>query len=282
VQRDDDRTGPAVSLERRMLDAERRAREIAENAQAEAEAAREEAVRAQEEAERAQRLETQARERLQVLVEAGVAMAASLETRSVLAAATAAAARRVCDYSVAFVVDREGRVEAAVGAHRDPTRFGMVERMASAHLPDREDPDSIVADVLKTGEPALIPHLSPEQMERMMAPGEQLELARSLGLASLIAAPLAARGRTLGVLVLVRDDPSTPFVEEDPSPSTTRGSTRNASTSRRRCGGASCHRSCRGSRVWRSPRATSPPLRGRRSAAISTTSSRPHPDVGSP
>ena len=215
MQRDDDTTDPTVSLEQRMLDAERRAREIAENALAEAEAAREEAVRARGEAERAHRLETLARERLQVLVEAGVAMAASLETRSVLAAATAAAARRICDYGVAFVVDREGRVEAAVGAHRDPARFGMVERMANAHLPEPEEPDSIVAEVLKTGEAALIPNLSREQMERMMAPGEQLELARSLGLASLIAAPLAARGRTLGVLVLVRDDPSTPFVDED-------------------------------------------------------------------
>jgi stage II sporulation SpoE-like protein/GAF domain-containing protein len=210
-------TDPAVSLEQRMLEAERRAREIAENAQAEAEAAREEAVRAREEAERAYRLETQARERLQVLVEAGVAMAASLEVRSVLAAATGAAARRVCDYSVAFAVDREGRVEAAVGAHRDPARFGMVERMANAHLPDPDDPHSIVANVLKTGEAALIPVVPLEQMERMMAPGEQLELARSLGLASVIAVPLAARGRTLGVLVLVRDDPSTPFVEEDQS-----------------------------------------------------------------
>ncbi|HET7929485.1 MAG TPA: GAF domain-containing SpoIIE family protein phosphatase [Actinomycetota bacterium] len=229
MEREDDTTDPAVSLGRRMLEAERRAREVAEHAlaeaenaqavaekaQAEAEAAREEAVRAREEAERARGLETLARERLQVLVEAGVAMAASLETRSALAAATAAAARRVCDYGVAFVVDREGRVEAAVGAHRDPARFGMVERMASAHLPDPEDPDSIVAEVLKTGEPALIPNLSPDQLERMLAPGEQLELARSLGLASLIVAPLAARGRTLGVLVLVRADPSTPFVEED-------------------------------------------------------------------
>src|SRR4029453_8386887 len=101
VQRDDDTTDPTVSLERRMLDAERRAREIAENAQAEAEAAREEAVRAREEAERAHRLETHARERLQVLVEAGVAMAASREMRSVLAAATGAGARPVCDHCVA-------------------------------------------------------------------------------------------------------------------------------------------------------------------------------------
>jgi len=222
VRRDDDTTDPVVSLERRMLDAERRAREIAEKAQAEAEAAREEAEAAREEAvcareedERAHRLETRSRERLQVLVEAGVAMAAARETRSVLAAATGAAARRVCDYSVAFVVDREGRVEAAVGAHRDPARFGMVERMAPAHLPDPEDPHNIVGEVLKTGEPALIPNLSAEQVERMMAPGEQIELARSLGLASLIAAPLAARGRTLGVLMLVRDDASRPFVEED-------------------------------------------------------------------
>jgi serine phosphatase RsbU (regulator of sigma subunit) len=93
----------------------------------------------------------------------------------------------------------------------------MVERMANAHLPDPDDPDSIVANVLKTGEAAWIPSVPPKQIERMMAPGEQLELARSLGLASVIAVPLAARGRTLGVLVLVRDDPSKPFVEEDQS-----------------------------------------------------------------
>ena len=208
-------TDPAASLEQRMLDAERRAREVAEKAQAEAEKAREEAERAREEAERARELEAEARARLQVLVEAGVAMAASLETRSVLAAATGAAARRVCDYSIAFVTGREGQIDAAVGAHRDPGRFGMVERMANAHLPDRDDADSIVASVLKSGEPVLVPRVPQEQMERVMAPGEQLELARTLGFASVIVVPLAARGRTLGALALVRDGSSPQFVEED-------------------------------------------------------------------
>ena len=126
-----------------------------------------------------------------------------------------------------------------------------------------------------------------------MAPGEQLELARSLGLASLIVTPLAARGRTLGVLVLVRDDPSTPFVEEDLSlagmlaaraglavDNTRLYAEREyvAETLRR----SLRRRSYRRSRVWRSPRATSPPRRGRRSAATSTTSSRQRPNVGSP
>ena len=208
-------TDPAGSLEQRMLDAERRARELAEKAQAEAEEAREEAERAREEAEAARGLEAEARARLQVLVEAGVAMAASLEMRSVLAAATGAAARRVCDYSIAFVSGRDGQIEAAVGAHRDPGRFGMVERMATAHLPQLEDANSIVSSVLKSGEPLLIPRVPQEQMEQMMAPGEQLELARALGFASVIVVPLAARGRTLGVLGLVRDGSSPPFGEED-------------------------------------------------------------------
>lgn len=201
-------TDPVVSLEQRMLEAERRARE-------EAEEAREEAERAREEAERARRLEADARARLQVLVEAGVAMAASLEMRSVLSAATGAAARRVCDYSIAFVIGTEGRVETAVGAHRDPARFGMVERMAHAHLPDPGDVDSVVARVLRSGEPVLIQQVPRELMERVMAPGEQLELARVLGFASLIVVPLAARGRTLGALALVRDGSSPPFEDED-------------------------------------------------------------------
>jgi Stage II sporulation protein E (SpoIIE)/GAF domain len=201
-------TDPAASLEQRMLEAERRAREVAEKAQADAEKAR-------EEAERARELEAEARGRLQVLVEAGVAMAASLETRSVLAAATGAAARRVCDYSIAFVTGREGQIDAAVGAHREPGRFGMVERMANARLPELDDADSIVASVLKSGEPVLVARVSQEQMERVMAPGEQLELARTLGFASVIMVPLAARGRTLGVLALVRDGSSPPFGEED-------------------------------------------------------------------
>ena len=48
-----------------------------------------------------------------------------------------------------------------------------------------------------------------------MVAGEQLELARALGFASAIVVPLAARGRTLGVLGLVRDGSSPPFGEED-------------------------------------------------------------------
>ena len=126
-----------------------------------------------------------------------------------------------------------------------------------------------------------------------MAPGEQLELARSLGLASVIAVPLAARGRTLGVLVLVRDDPSRPFVEEDQSL---------AGMLAARAGLAVDNARLYAEREYVAEtlrRSLLPPelpgiegleiaarylpaAEGRRSVATSTTSSRPRPTAGSP
>lgn len=159
--------------------------------------------------------ESEARARLQVLAEAGLAMAASFEVREILTALTGGASRRICDYSVAFVLGAGDRIVDAVGAHRDPTRFGAVERMARAHLPDLDSPHSIAAEVIRTGEPALIPEVPADRIERVLAPGEQLELARELGFASVIVVPIAARGRSFGALALVRDGGWPPFVEED-------------------------------------------------------------------
>ncbi len=161
--------------------------------------------------------ESDARARLQILLEAGAAMSASFEEPGILRALTGGASRRICDYSVAFVLGSDDRIVDAVGAHRDVARYGVVERMARAHLPDIDSPDSLAAQVIKTGEPILIPEVPPERLERVMAPGEQLELARELGFASVIVVPITARGRTFGALALVRDDAWPPFAEDDVS-----------------------------------------------------------------
>ena len=157
------------------------------------------------------------RARLQILLEAGAAMAASFEVPGILRALTGGASRRICDYSVAFVLGPNGAIVDAVGAHRDVARYGVVERMARAHLPEVDSPDSLAAQVIRTGEPILIPEVPAERLERVMASGVQLELARELGFASVIVVPITARGRMFGALALVRDDAWPPFTEDDVS-----------------------------------------------------------------
>jgi hypothetical protein len=115
-RREAERSRNDAGIERRDAD---QAREAAEGAKAEAEQARAAAEEARRELEHARRLEAEARSRLQLLLEAGGAMSASLEVRPVLSALTGAAARRICDYSIAFVAGPDGRVVDAVGAHRD-------------------------------------------------------------------------------------------------------------------------------------------------------------------
>ncbi len=159
--------------------------------------------------------EAEARARLQNLVEAGTAMAAAFETGGILTALTGGASRRICDYSVAFMLGPDGTIAHAVGAHRDAARYGAVERMARAHLPEIDSPDSLAAQVIRTAEPVLIPQVLEGQLERVMAPGEQLELARELGFDSVIVVPIAARGRTFGALAMVRDGAWPPFGEDD-------------------------------------------------------------------
>ena len=212
IRREAERTRRDADIERREAEEARQAAERAKGAAEEAQAAAEAARR---EAEDARRLEAEARSRLQLLVEAGIAMSASLEVRPVLSALTGAAARRICDYSVAFLAGPDGRVIDAVGAHRDPARFGVVQRMAQARLPQPDNTASIAARVLASGEAVLIPRVPPGELERIMAPGEQLALARELGFESVIVVPLVARGRTLGALALVRDGDSPPFDEDD-------------------------------------------------------------------
>jgi PAS domain S-box-containing protein len=159
--------------------------------------------------------EAKARERLQMLSEAGAAMAESLDTRRMLAALVRSTSRRLADLSSAYTADRTGRLIDVVTAHADPARDPILQRAASLRLPEAEDEHGLVAQVLRTGAPAFAAELGPSYVDEMTVGAEHRELLRDLRPSSGIAVPLAARGRLLGVLALLRTEGSPPFTRED-------------------------------------------------------------------
>lgn len=159
--------------------------------------------------------EAKARERLQMLSEAGAAMAESLDSRRMLAALVRTTSRRLADLSSAFSADRTGHLVAVVTAHTDPAKDAMLQRASSIRFPEAEDEDGIVARVLRTGAPAFEPDLPPAYVDLVTSGPEHRDLVRDLRPSSAIAVPLAARGRLLGVLALLRTEGSPRFTPED-------------------------------------------------------------------
>src|SRR5204862_482683 len=73
--------------------------------------------------------------------------------------------------------------------------------------------EGATGQVLKTGEPLLVPIISDEQLAAAAWDDEHEMQLRALGLGSVVILPLVARERVLGLLTLVRSDKSRAFSE---------------------------------------------------------------------
>jgi protein-histidine pros-kinase len=68
--------------------------------------------------------------------------------------------------------------------------------------------------VAQTGQPLLIPTLSPEQMRARIHP-DYLHFFERFGVASIVAVPVRAHSQTLGAFVVSRERPGNPYTEAD-------------------------------------------------------------------
>jgi PAS domain S-box-containing protein len=159
--------------------------------------------------------ETLAGERLEILSQAGGAMAETLDARRMLGALVRTTSQRLSDYSSVYRLDRTGELVDVVTAHRDPGLDGVLRRAATMRLPEADDDGSLIARVLRTGEATWEPDLAPSFMDEVSATEEQRALGHRLRPRSAIAVPVVGRGQILGVLGLVRTEGSPPFVRED-------------------------------------------------------------------
>jgi PAS domain S-box-containing protein len=162
---------------------------------------RHEAARIRQEAEAA-------RERMTFLAEASAVLSASLEYQAILDAMVHIVVPDLCDWCAIQMPRADGiYLESVAVAHVDPDKEAW-GRELNRRYPTRMDAPHGVAHVLRTGEALFMPNIPEETLVASAKDEEHRRIILDLGFRSAVAVPLIARGKTLGVLLLVTTDES--------------------------------------------------------------------------
>jgi PAS domain S-box-containing protein len=154
-----------------------------------------------------------ARERLSVLAEASQALASTLDYEGTLATIGRLVVPRYADWYAVDVAGDDGRFHRVAVVHRDPAKLAWAEKAQALYTADPNEPEG-TGRVVRTGEPILYREIDEELLRRSTRDDEHYEVLRQLGMASAMAVPLTAAGRTFGALMLVSADPQRRYDED--------------------------------------------------------------------
>jgi PAS domain S-box-containing protein len=135
------------------------------------------------------------------LVEAGEALAASLEYEDTLKHVAALAVEHFADVCMIEIVEDSGEVHRLQVASRDPRLMRTCELLADFPV-DRSRPHLAYA-TLHSKEPVLIRNVTDDILESLAQGEEHLALLRACTPASMMAVPLLAYDKLVGVLGLI-------------------------------------------------------------------------------
>ena len=140
------------------------------------------------------------------IVKASDALSRSLDYRDTLAqVAELAANGEVADWCAVHVVEADGSISEVAVAHSDPARLTLARELQERYAPDPGAPTGVSA-VIRSGEPELVPEITPELIERAARDDLHRDLIGQLGPSSSMCVPLKGRDRVLGAITLVSSD----------------------------------------------------------------------------
>ena len=137
-----------------------------------------------------------------ILIEAGAVLSSSLDYRATLSDVASLVVPRLADWAAVDVLGDDGLLKRVAIAHTDPEKIAWARRL-QAEYPSDPDSSQGAYQVVRTGRAEFYPDISDEMLVSLARDEEHLRLMRELGFTSAILVPLAARGRTLGVITLV-------------------------------------------------------------------------------
>jgi GAF domain-containing protein/anti-sigma regulatory factor (Ser/Thr protein kinase) len=156
--------------------------------------------------ERTARREAEAAARLRgVLSEASAVFAETFEPQGIADALVRLVVPQLAEVALLHQVDENGALVLSACAGADPLRAEAAQRFFAA-APVRPGVPYGPAAVLATGRPQLLPSATEEMRRAVTATDQQAQVLGEVLQASNICVPLTARGRTLGVLTLSRDE----------------------------------------------------------------------------
>jgi PAS domain S-box-containing protein len=154
-----------------------------------------------------------AEDALELLAETGQLFSESLDYLATLQNVARLAVPLLADWCMLDLLSEEGVLERVITVHADPAKQPLVEDLK--RFPPRVDTALSTAAILRSGQPLLIAELTAEQLEGASRSAEHLRAIQALEPRSVLAVPLVARGRALGVWRFLRSHPGQPYSEAD-------------------------------------------------------------------
>lgn len=142
---------------------------------------------------------------LSYLARASKLLSASLDFDAIWRNLTELAVPHIADWCAVDVLNERGIFDIAAIAHRDPEKLALVKEYREANPIDMSAEFGLPV-VVRTKQPEYIPLISDELLVAVSKTERDLEVVRSLGMASALSVPLVVRDRGVGAITFVTSD----------------------------------------------------------------------------
>lgn len=140
---------------------------------------------------------------LKFLAEASAELAGLTDYQDTLDRIARLAVPHFADWCAVDMLEEGGATLRRVAvAHVDPAKVHLAHELHERFPPDPQSPSGPWA-VIRSGNSELVPEINPEMLAAGARSPAFLAILKTLGLTSYIGVPLAARGKTLGVLTFI-------------------------------------------------------------------------------
>ena len=149
-----------------------------------------------------------------LLAAAGEVLAGTLDAEELLRRVAPLGLPLLGSWCFVYLVEPDGRMRTLENATVDPAKADLLREIGPRFADAVAETHPYVL-AARTGQPQLVPEVTPESYARFSSDPEYLDLLRRLAPTTLLSVPLVARGRILGALSYASDDPGRRFGERD-------------------------------------------------------------------